>query len=66
MNSELQDALELAQEYNCLVTESTNSSLVIFFDNERIAAAYTRRVNQATQTLVATKDGLRVAVAENS
>lgn len=62
MNSELQTALELAQEYGCVVTEYTNSLLVILFDDAKLAAAYTYRVNQATRTLTAARDNLCVTV----
>lgn len=62
MNSELQDALELAQEYGCVVAEYTNSSLTVLFDDRELAAAYTRRVNQATRTLSAFRNNLSVTV----
>lgn len=62
MNRELQAALELAQEYDCVVTQFTDSSLTVLFDDKELAAAYVRRVNQATQTLVAFRENLSVTV----
>lgn len=61
MTSELQDALELAQEYGCVVTQFTDSSLTVLFDDKELAAAYVRRVNQATP-LVAFRENLSVTV----
>ena len=62
MDRELQAALELAQEFGCVVTELTDSSLTVLFDSHELAATYTRRVNQATQTLTARRDNLQVTV----
>jgi hypothetical protein len=64
MNSELQEALELAQVYGCVVVESSDSSLTVCFNNDEIAKTYTRRVNQATVTLIAERDNLCVTVEE--
>lgn len=64
MNRELQDALELAQLHGCVVVEATDSSLIVLFDNPKLAASYTRRVNQANQTLTARRDNLQVSIVQ--
>ncbi|WP_204141938.1 hypothetical protein [Halomicronema sp. CCY15110] len=63
---ELTEALELAQEYNGLVTYSTEGEFQVCFDNEELARQYTRRVNQATETLFALRDNLCVTVVADS
>ncbi|EDX82668.1 hypothetical protein S7335_969 [Synechococcus sp. PCC 7335] len=62
MNAELQQAIELAQLYDCVIVNLTGSSMDVLFDDKRLAKAYTRRVSTATNTLIAQLYGLTVTV----
>ena len=57
-SDELADALELAREFGALIVESNENRLVVCFDNEELLRAFIRRVNQATETLIALDEGL--------
>ena len=61
-SDEMADALELAQEYEGVIIYSRQGEFQVCFDNEELAREYTRRVNQATQTLFALRDNLCVTV----
>jgi hypothetical protein len=59
---ELAEALELAQELGGLVTRSGQTGFQVCFDNEELAKTFTRRINQATRNLTATRTNLCVDV----
>ena len=62
MNTELQQAIELAQLYDCVIVNLTGSSMDVLFDDKRLAKAYTRRISTATNTLIAQRNNLVVTV----
>lgn len=59
---ELDEALELARELGGLITRSEQTGFQVCFDNEELAKTFTRRVNQATRNLTATRTNLCVDV----
>ncbi|NEQ48240.1 MAG: hypothetical protein F6K00_33780 [Leptolyngbya sp. SIOISBB] len=61
-SNELAEALELAQELGGLITRSEPTGFQVCFDNEALAKQFTRRVNQATETLTALRENLCVTV----
>ena len=61
-SDELAEALELAQQLGGLVTRSGQTGFQVCFDNEELAKTFTRRINQATRNLNATRTNLCVDV----
>ena len=60
--SELEIAMELAVVMGGTIISASDEGFEVIFDDRRVAGAYTRRVNQSTDTLIAERDNLTVDV----